>query len=102
MTDGRTSEQGNHPGHPLQNTRPGDRGGAADYCQPRGQHQQAQKSGELVDCPQQAAMVAETPLGSRRVVDCSQQAAMVAETPLGSRRVVNCSQQAAMAAKSSS
>ena len=59
-------------------------------------------SGELMDCPLQAAMVATSPLRSRRVVDCSQQAAMVAESPLKSRRVVDCSLQAAMVAKSSS
>ena len=38
-----------------------------------------QEAEELVDCSQQAAMAAETPLGSRRVEDCSLQAAMAAK-----------------------
>ena len=90
-------EHGAHPEALLQDTQAGDRGGAAGYCQPRGQHQQALKSGELVDCPQQIAMVVESPRGLRRLGDCSPRAVMAVKTPLGLRRAVSCSQQAGMA-----
>ena len=65
------AEQENHPGHPLQNAWPGDRGGAADHCQPRGHHHRALQLGERLECPRQAAMESESPQGLRKVGECS-------------------------------
>ena len=50
-----------------------------------------------MDCPQQIAMVVESPRGLRRLGDCSPRAVMAVKTPLGLRRAVSCSPQAGVA-----
>ena len=92
MTDGCLTEQEAPPGHHHQNTRFGDRGEAAGYCKPRGQHQQAQESGELVNCPLPAEVAASFPQGSGKMLGCSQQAEMVANFPRGLRKMLGSSQ----------